>query len=275
MNKDELAARLKAVTGTIFLVCSLVLLRFFQLSNADLGWIIIMAGGVFLFTIGTKWILENVRFLRSYRELWPFFAACMTLAWIIHSAQLEEMVANSRLGEAFGAVAAQTATLLLRLSGVDANLHGQLLSMAPPSKVPAVLVTPLCGGLLSFLMFTFAFGVVLLDVGKRIPRHSLAGLFLLGALVTFFISSVRLYLVLVLGFHWGLDVMMLAHNYLGYVLFLTFIAIFWYFTLSMSNRSAQGPRPAPESFQIGTRQWYGSQVAHTVAEVYNRVHNGQ
>jgi len=254
MNKDELAARLKAVTGTIFLVCSLVLLRFFQLSNADLGWIIIMAGGVFLFTIGTKWILENVRFLRSYRELWPFFAACMTLAWIIHSAQLEEMVANSRLGEAFGGVAAQTAMLLLRLSGVDANLQGQLLSMAPPSKVPAVLVTPLCGGLLSFLMFTFAFGVVIFDVGKRIPRHRLAGLFLLGTLVTLLISSVRVYLVLILGFHWGQDVMILGHNYLGYVLFLSFIAIFWYLTLRMSSRYAVTYEHARESLQVGTRQ---------------------
>ena len=191
-----------------------------------------------MFTIGAKWVLENVRFLQSYRELWPIFAVCMTLAWVIHAAQLEKIVANSRLGEAFGAITAQTAILLLRLSGIQAELQGQLLLMAPPSRVPGVLVTPLCGGLLSFLMFTFAFGVVLLDVGKRIPRRKLLGLFLLGALVTLLISSTRVYLVLVFGFHWGLDVMMLAHHYLGYVLFLSFVAVFWYFALRMSNRAA-------------------------------------
>lgn len=237
--------------GVFFIVSPLILLRFFQLTSVSFFWLMMMPVAVLAFTLGVKWVLQNVRMLGVYSELWPVFAVAMAIAWLIHAGQFEDLIANTWLGEAFGSLTAQITVLLLDVSGMKAVLHGQMLALPPPSRVSGVLVTPLCGGLLSFIMFTFAFAIVLFDAGRGLGRARLLGTFLLGAFATFTISVLRVYIVLLLGYFLGFDVMMAAHNYLGYVLFLVFVTAFWYRVLGSSRRSLSHRQPTFRSIDAG------------------------
>jgi exosortase/archaeosortase family protein len=213
-----------------------------------------MPAAVLIFALGSKWVLQNVRILQAYRELWPVFSVAMAVAWLIHLGQFEEFATNTWLGADFGVATIEVNAFLLRISGINAQVQGQVLRMPPPSMVPAVGVTPLCGGFLSFLMFTVAFGIVLFDVGRQLGKVRLLGVFVLGAVATMIISILRVYIVLVLGFYWGFNVMMTAHTYLGYALFLAFISLFWYFTLRWSKRPMGGAPAALSRPQMGHSQ---------------------
>jgi len=243
--------RTKIVFGVFFIVGPLILLRFFQLAVVSFFWLMMMPVAVLSFTLGVKWVLQNVRMLRVYSELWPVFAVAMAIAWLVHAGQFEDLIANTWLGEAFGSLTAQITVLLLDVSGMKAVLHGQMLALPPQSRVSGVLITPLCGGLLSFIMFTFAFAIVLFDAGRGFGRAKLLGTFVLGAFATFMIGVLRVYIVLLLGYYMGFDVMMAAHNYLGYVLFLAFVMALWYLVLGSSKRSLNERQPTFRSTDAG------------------------
>lgn len=168
--------------------------------------------------------------------MWPVFRVVNVFAWMVHASQIDQLLAESPVGAAFASVTLLESTVHLRLSGISGTVYGDLISMGAMSKIGPVGVTGLCSGFLSFMLFTVAFSIVPLDVGKTLGVRRLSGLFLLGVAGTFLISGFRVYLVLVLGYYWGLGVMEVGHLYLGYVLFLCLISAFWYATLDWSRR---------------------------------------
>lgn len=233
--------RQRPVIGAVLVAVSLLLLRFFQLSEATLFWIALMGIGVLLFVVGSKWLLDGMNFLRAYRDMWPIFSLGMVIAWLIHAARVEDVIAGSWLGESFGTLTVSVTTLLLRVWGVPVTPEGNILLFGPPSLVSGVQVTALCGGFLSVLMFIAAFAFVLVDVGRVLGGWRLTVLFLLGVTVTLVAALLRVFVVTLAGFYWGSDTMTLAHTYLGYVLFLVVVCGFWYFSISWSRRLIGNP----------------------------------
>jgi len=226
---------LRASVGASLVAVSLVILRYFMLAEMSLFWVIWILMGAASFVVGSKWVLEHVTILRPYRDMWPVFCLVNMSAWLIHAGQIDQMLADSGIGSAFAHLTLLDSTLL-KLSGVPVAVDGQIVSMGSMSKVGPIAITGLCSGFLSFVMFTAAFSLVLFDVGKTLGARRLSSLFVLGVAGTFFISSLRVYLVLVLGYYWGWGIMETAHLYLGYVLFLCLISAFWYVTLEWSRR---------------------------------------
>ena len=171
---------LRVAVGSSLVLVSLVLLRFFQLTDTDLLWVSLMGVGVLMFVIGSRWVLEGVPRLVDYKGMWPVFCAAMVIAWLIHAGQLESYVAGSWLGRFFGGVTVYVTVALLHLTKVPVVVSGDVLSFGPPSLVGAVQVTPLCGGFLSVLMFIAAFSFVTLDVGRALGLVRLIPLLLSG-----------------------------------------------------------------------------------------------
>jgi exosortase/archaeosortase family protein len=235
MVKLQSKVKPRVVVGLALVVVSLGLLRFFQLSDASLFWIALMGIGVIIFVIGSKWVLDGVSLFADYRTMWPVFAAAMTIAWLIHAAQIETYAANSWLGEFFGNVTVHVTLALLRISHVPVTATGSILSFGAPSLVGAVEVTPLCGGFLSVLMFIAAFSFVTVDVGRSLGLWRLSLLLLGGISMTIVSALLRVYVVTLAGFYWGWDVLNLAHTYLGYILFLSVASLFWYISLEWSK----------------------------------------
>ena len=227
---------LRVAIGSSLVLVSLVLLRFFQLTDTDLLWVSLMGVGVLMFVIGSRWVLEGVPRLVDYKGMWPVFCVAMVIAWLIHAGQLESYVAGSWLGRFFGGVTVYVTVALLHLTKVPVVVSGDVLSFGPPSLVGAVQVTPLCGGFLSVLMFIAAFSFVTLDVGRALGLVRLIPLLLSGTTMTIVASVLRVYVVTLAGFYWGWNALTLVHTYLGYALFLTVASLFWYVSLTWSKR---------------------------------------
>jgi len=195
-----------------------------------------MGFGVLIFAVGSRWVIYGVRFFSSYQDMWPVLSAAMVVAWLIHAAQLENYASHSPLGAFFGNLNVYTTLILLHWSHISVTLSsGDVLLFAPPSQIGAVEVTPLCGGFLSLLMFLAAFSFVTLDVGRNLGVLRLLFLLVAGGLLTFAATILRVFVVILVGFHWGLDALYVAHTYLGYALFLTVVCLFWYASLRWSN----------------------------------------
>jgi exosortase/archaeosortase family protein len=168
--------------------------------------------------------------------MWAVFCVVNIFAWLIHAGQVDEVLAESSVGSAFAGLTVVNTALLLRISGIPVTAAGEVLYMGPQSKIGAIAVTGLCSGFLSFMMFVVAFSLLLFDVGRTLGPRRLLIMLGVGVTGTFVISSLRVYLVLVLGYYFGLGPMETAHLYLGYVLFLCLMVCFWYATLEWSRR---------------------------------------
>jgi exosortase/archaeosortase family protein len=234
---------LRVAVGSVFVLISLIVLRFFQLSDPSLPWITVMGGGVILFAIGSKWLLNDVSFFADYRDMWPVFSAAMAIAWLIHVVQLESYAAGSLLGRLFGDMTVFATVGLLHFSSLPVAATGDVLVFGPPSLVGAVEVTPLCGGFLSVLMFIVAFNFVTLEVGRSLGFTRLTFLLATGIVMTIVAAVLRVYVVTVVGFYYGLNALNLAHTYLGYALFLSIASAFWYVALRWNKvRAAHSSR---------------------------------
>jgi len=232
---------MRVFVGSILILISLVILRYFQLAGADVFWIVVMGCGVGLFVVGSRWVLYGVKFFSGYRDMWPVLCAAMAVAWLIHAVQLESYASSSPLGAFFGAVNVIITVALLRLTNIPVTVSGDVLSFGPPSMIGGVEVTPLCGGFLSFLMFIAAFSFVTVDVGRSLGVPRLAFLLLVGSGVTFAATILRVYVVILVGFRWGLDALYVAHTYLGYALFLSVACGFWYAALAWNKQLSSRP----------------------------------
>jgi hypothetical protein len=192
--------------GAVLVASSLITFRFTQIAVSTLtplGWVLFVIVGVGGFILGSKWLFEHVYRLRSLRELWPILCLMDIFAWLIHASQIDVEVTQSSVGEMFAEFTLHYSTILLGLLGIRSVVSGEVVSMGAGSKVGAIAVTPFCSGLLSFVLFTVAFTVVLLDVGETLGLRRIVFLFVLGVAATFMISGLRVFLVLILGYYYG------------------------------------------------------------------------
>jgi len=224
--------------GGVLVGFSLLLFRFSQVSVSTLtvvDWILLVPVALVSFAFGSKWLLEGVSFLKG-GGLWPVVCLVYVFVWLIHASQFEVSVADSGVGTAFALFTLRCSSLFLTLSGVHLVILGEVVSMGPGSRIGEVAVTGSCSGLFSFLLFTVAFGVVGLDVGRVLGAVRLCVLFGLGAVGTLLMSGLRVFLVLIAGYLWGWGALGVAHACLGYILYPALISFFWYATLTWSTR---------------------------------------
>jgi len=229
-------------------VGSLIVFRFTQISNATLtgyDWFLLVPVGTLSFVVGSKWLFERVSLLSRFREFWSISCLGYIFVWLLHASQADIALSQSPVGQAFASFTLHYSSLLLSLSGVHPVVTGEVISMGPLSRVGEIAVTPLCSGFLSCVLFAAGFSVVLLDVGRVLGGVRLAIAFGLGVAGTFAISGLRVFLVLITGYFWGWGALAVAHAYLGYVLFLSLISLFWYLTLDWCKRIQERRTAAP------------------------------
>jgi len=97
-----------------------------------------------------------------------------------------------------------------------------------------------CSGLYSAGLFFSAFLAFVIVRYERIDRKILAALGL-GLLVTWFGNIFRMAITVLVGSVYGRPALVFVHSTLGIVIFVVFIAIFWYLIVRWLDKSAAGP----------------------------------
>ena len=166
----------------------------------------------------------------------------------------------------WNALAPQTAWLL-NVLGVPARVHpdvnplGQLVSTAPAltfatkagGEVTVVIATA-CSGIYSFGIFASAFVAFVLTEYERLELRVFV-LLGLGFLTSYVANVLRMVVIVLFGVYSksaaeALPNLIVAHSYLGWIIFLAWVSLFWALVFRFLVR-----RPAPEVKPAPRTRW--------------------
>jgi exosortase/archaeosortase family protein len=127
---------------------------------------------------------------------------------------------------------------MLNLVGIHASSTGNIVVLHfHDGTVQALSISAYCAGLYSFSIFLAAF-VSFVLVFERLPARTLVFVLALGLLVAYLGNLFRMVIIGVVGYYRGLDALLWTHENVGWVIFLSWSALFWYFLLDyVSKRS--------------------------------------
>ena len=132
---------------------------------------------------------------------------------------------------------------ILNLVGIHASSSGNIVALHfHDGTVQVLSISAYCAGLYSFSIFLAAFFSFVL-VFERLPTRILVFVLALGLLVAYLGNLFRMVIIGVVGYYRGLDALLWTHENVGWVIFLSWSALFWYFLIdyvSKHSSSSQG-----------------------------------
>ena len=136
---------------------------------------------------------------------------------------------------------------ILNLVGIHASSSGNIVVLNfHDGTVQALSISAYCAGLYSFSIFLAAFFSFVL-VFERLPTKILAIVLALGIIVAYLGNLFRMVIIGIVGYYKGLDALLWAHENVGWIIFLSWSAVFWYLLLGYVSKHAVGSKSAPEA----------------------------
>jgi archaeosortase C (PEF-CTERM variant) len=125
---------------------------------------------------------------------------------------------------------------ILNLVGIPASSSGSVVVIEfHDGTLQALGISAYCAGLYSFSIFLAAFFSFVL-VFERLRTPILAVVMGLGLLVAFLGNLFRMVIIGIVGYYRGLDALLWAHENVGWIIFLSWSALFWYFLLGYVSK---------------------------------------
>jgi exosortase/archaeosortase family protein len=129
---------------------------------------------------------------------------------------------------------------ILNLLGIHASSSGNMVSLDSlvshnGTSQLNLSISAYCAGLYSFSIFLAAFFSFVL-VFERLRTKTLAFVLGLGLLVAFLGNLFRMVIIGIVGYYRGLEDLLWAHENVGWILFLSWSAVFWYFLLGYVSK---------------------------------------
>ncbi|MGQ9583300.1 MAG: exosortase/archaeosortase family protein [Thermoplasmatota archaeon] len=234
--------------------------------SVDLVWNLIVARStVFLSQDWTLWALAGV--LVAYPLVPPAYGRERDFALILTAVFTLTMVAP------MGVYRAATGTIelpggfveallggptawILGLAGVDARAHGIYITFQMASgRMESLGISTACAGLDSLFLFISGFVAFILVESPQIDLRIGAAL-VAGVLTAYLANLLRMTLIVLAGVYWGREAMLAVHENAGTLIFLGWIALFWYLMYRLVLRparrgpsSSEGEGRAPERGQ--------------------------
>ena len=125
---------------------------------------------------------------------------------------------------------------ILDIVGIPSSSSGSYVTIQfHDGTIHTLGISSYCAGLLSFTIFVAAFLAFVL-VFERLPTKVLAGVLALGILIAYAGNILRMVIIGVVGYYNGLDALLWAHTNVGWIIFLSWSAVFWYFLLGFVSK---------------------------------------
>ncbi len=125
---------------------------------------------------------------------------------------------------------------ILDLVGIPATASGNMVTIEFRDHTTQVLgISAYCAGLYSFSIFLAAFFSYVL-VFERLPKRTLAVVLAIGLAIAFLGNLFRMVVIGVVGYYWGIEALLWAHENVGWIIFLSWSAGFWYLLLGYTSK---------------------------------------
>jgi archaeosortase C (PEF-CTERM variant) len=127
---------------------------------------------------------------------------------------------------------------VLNLAGIEASSSGNFVTLEfRDGSVQTLGISAYCAGLYSFSIFLAAFFSFVL-VFERLPAKTLTLVLTLGLAIAYMGNLFRMVVIGVVGYYRGMDALLWTHENIGWIIFLSWSAVFWYILLGyVSKRS--------------------------------------
>ncbi|GEM_PF-1004606 len=187
--------------------------------------------GVVSFGFGFHLSLSKIKALQSIKKVLTFIVIGILVFWIVSVGGWDQYILNSRYAMMLAELTTKFTVLLLNFFGIHATQDGTSIIFPPGSKLPQVTVLPICAGLHVSAVFLAAFGLMLIDLGRKAPKKKLVTIFVLGATSIFLANMLRIAFLGYVAFAFGYDALKTDHTYAGTIIFLSLISLFWWLSL--------------------------------------------
>jgi exosortase/archaeosortase family protein len=117
---------------------------------------------------------------------------------------------------------------LVNLTGAYSYAHGAWITFTMTNgHVESLGISTGCAGLESLFLFISGFIAFLLVENQRFNRR-IAGALVIGIFTAYFANLLRMTIIVLAGVNYGRDAMLAVHENAGTLIFLGWIAVFWY-----------------------------------------------
>ena len=126
---------------------------------------------------------------------------------------------------------------ILDAIGIPAESVGNLVTIQfQDGSLNTLAISAYCAGLYSFSIFLSAFAAFVL-VFENLSRRALALVLGLGLLIAYVGNLLRMVVIGVVGYYRGMDALHWAHENVGWIIFLSWSALFWWLILGWIRKS--------------------------------------
>ena len=223
----------KTILGLALLALSFVIYTIFQ--STDKTYLIPI--GAASFGIGFHLSLSKIKALQSIKKVLTFIVIGTLVFGIVLMDGWDKTILNSSYTWVLTGLITKFAVFLLNLFNIHATQSGTSIIFPPESKISQVDVLPACAGLLEYAIFVAAFGLMLIDLGRKASKKKLATVFVLGATSVFFANMVRILFLVYVGYTFGYNALETDHMYAGFMIFLSLIGVFWWLSIDGFSKS--------------------------------------
>jgi len=136
---------------------------------------------------------------------------------------------------------------ILNLIGIPSSSSGNIVVLQFHDGTHQALgISAYCAGLYSFSIFLAAFFSFVLAF-ERLPAKILAVVLGAGLLIAYLGNLFRMVMIGIVGYYRGLHALLWAHENAGWIIFLSWSAVFWYLLLGYASKHAVRSKGAPEA----------------------------
>jgi archaeosortase C (PEF-CTERM variant) len=136
---------------------------------------------------------------------------------------------------------------ILNLIGITSSSSGNIVVLQFHDGTRQALgISAYCAGLYSFSIFLAAFFSFVL-VFERLPAKILMIVLGVGLLVAYLGNLFRMVVIGIVGYYRGIHALLWAHENVGWIIFLSWSAVFWYLLLGYASKHAVGSTGALEA----------------------------
>jgi len=139
---------------------------------------------------------------------------------------------------------------ILDLVGIPSSSVGNVVTIQfQDGTVNSLAISAYCAGMYSFSIFLSAF-ISFVFVLERLKPRTLLLVLGLGLLIAYLGNLFRMVIIGIVGYLWGIDALLWAHENVGWVLFLAWSSLFWWFILSRVSTGNQAMSGTEEAAEI-------------------------
>ncbi len=131
---------------------------------------------------------------------------------------------------------------ILDLIGIPSSSAGNVVTIQfQDGTFNSLAISAYCAGMYSFSIFLSAF-ISFVLVFERLKPRTLLLVLGLGLLIAYLGNLFRMVIIGVVGYLWGMGALLWAHENVGWVIFLAWSSLFWWYILSRVSVNSQERR---------------------------------